>query len=98
MSKTVVIHALSVDIACQVQAFETAARLDSNPYTFIATPDHLSDDGSTLMSDGTILRGRRYSILSNMDATPTNDQYFTISNLGTVPIDVTLTIDFLPIE
>ena len=99
MSKTLIVHALSVDVPCQVQAFETASRLDTNPYTFIADSSHLNDDGSTLMSDGTILRGRRYTILSNMDfPVPSIDQYFRISNLGTQPIDVTLTIDFLPIE
>jgi hypothetical protein len=98
MSKTVIIHLLSVDVACQVMAFETASRYDTNPFTFIATSDHLSDDGTMLMSDGTILRGRRYTILSNMDNPPVIDQYFRIVNTGTTPIDVTLTIDFLPIE
>lgn len=98
MSKTLIIHSLSVSMPCQVQAFETAARIDTNPFTFIATSDHLTDDGTMLMSDGTILRGRRYTILSNMDTIPAIDQYFRIANLGTTPIDVTVTIDFLPIE
>ena len=98
MTKTVIIHLLSVSVPCQVMAFETAARADTNPFTFIATSDHLYDDGTMLMSDGTILRGRRYTILANMDNPPTIDQYFRIVNTGTTNIDVTLTIDFLPIE
>lgn len=104
---TAIIFALSVDGVCQVEAFETAARTDTNPYRFVSTSDHLSDDGSTLMSDGTILRGRRYTIVSNQDATPSSLIYFRITNLTALPtaagadvptMDVTLSVSFLPIE
>lgn len=99
LGKTVVLNSLSVDTVCKVEAFETAARTDTNPYTFISTIDHLVDDGSTLMTDGTILRGRRYSILSNQELVPSVDIYFRITNLDkTNTRDVTLTLEFLPIE
>lgn len=99
---TILVYALSVDTSCKIQAFETAQRSDSNPYTFVATPTHLADDGSTLMTDGTVLRGRRYSILSNQEnsgnATTDINIYFRVTSTDVVDKSVTLTLSFLPIE
>ena len=100
MGHTCMILGLSVDKPCLVNAYSVASMSDTNPYTFIATPDHLSDDGSTLMSDGTVLRGRRFITLSNLDPVLSSNQYFTITNLDTANdlINVSITIDYLPIE
>lgn len=105
------IYSLRVSTVCQVEAFETAARSDTNPFRFVATSDHLADDGSTLMSDGTILRGRRYTILTNQDTPPGQSIYFRITNLDALAPpaqgpelptpatrDFQLTISFLPLE
>lgn len=103
------IYSLSVDTVCQVEIFETSARKDTNPYRFVSTLDHLFDDGSTMMSDGTILRGRRYSIVTNQEAIPTGNIFFRITNLTALPvvidpladipsINVTLTVVYLPLE
>lgn len=98
LGKTVLILKLSVSAPCIVQCFSTAGRGESNPYTFAATADHLEDDGSTLMTDGTILRGRRYSIFSNLEVENSIDQFFRISNAGTSTISVVLDIDYIVIE
>lgn len=99
MSATCIILNLSVDQPCQVQAFSTVDMSDTNPYTFVSEYDHLTDDGSTLMSDGTILRGRRFTILSNMEEVPNANHYFIITNVGSTPLmTVNLTVSYLPIE
>lgn len=102
LGRTIIVYSLSVDTSAQVEVFETMAATDSNPYTFIATVDHLKDDGSTLMTDGTILRGRRYNIFTNQessnDPTTSINIYFRVTNTDIVEKAVTLTIAFLPIE
>lgn len=105
LGQTALILALEVDTVVQVEAFEHSTMDDTNPYRFVATDDHLIDDGSTKMTDGTILRGRRYSIFCNQDPIPTQDIYFRITNIdaapatGEIPVkDVTLTLTFLPLE
>lgn len=102
LGKTALVYKLEVDTSCKVEAFDTLARDETNPFLFIATPDHLKDDGSTLMTDGTILRGRRYTILSNQEnvgnATTDINIYFRVTNTDVVDKGVSLTISFLPIE
>lgn len=98
MGKTVLVLTLKVSTPCMVQCFSTAERSESNPYTFVATADHLEDDGSSLMTDGTILRGRRYSIFSNLEVEESIDQFFRISNAGQSTISVTLDIEYIVTE
>ena len=98
MGKTVLVLTLKVSTPCMVQCFSTAGRGESNPYTFVATADHLEDDGSSLMTDGTILRGRRYSIFSNLEVEESIDQFFRISNAGQSTISATLDIEYIVTE
>lgn len=102
LGRTVLVHKLSVDTSCMVEAFETVSYDDTNPFKFIATPDHLVDDGSTLMTDGTVLRGRRYHILSNQEISGEDSAsiniYFRVTNTGIVEKSVTMSLSFLPIE
>lgn len=98
LGKSALVLSLSVSIPVLVEAFETPARTDANPYTFLATLDHLTDDGTTLMTDGTVFKNRRYSILTNAEVPPTNTIPFRITNPGQLPTGVTLTILFLPLE
>lgn len=98
IGKTVLVLKLAVNTPCMVQCFSTAGRGESNPYTFVPTADHLEDDGSSLMTDGTILRGRRYSIFSNLEVENSIDQFFRISNAGASTISVTLDIEYIVIE
>lgn len=102
LGKTVLVFSLAVDTSCQVEAFSTINRDEPNPYLFVATVDHLEDDGSTLMTDGTVLRGRRYTFLVNLEnaGDPTTDIniYFRVTNTDIVEKGVNLNISFLPIE
>jgi hypothetical protein len=98
LGSTVLIESLSVDKPITVEAFDSPARNNSNPYKFIATASHLADDGSTLMSDGSVVKGRRYSILANGESPLTNLIYFRITNSSPVATAVILNISYLPLE
>lgn len=98
LGRSALIYQLKVDTTCKVEAFDSGNRDETNPYTFISTSDHLEDDGSTVMTDGTILRGRRYSILTNQEGGTSMDVYFRITNTDIVAKNVNLTMTFLPLE
>lgn len=98
LGRSALIFKLIVDTPCIVEAFGTVLRDENNPYKFVATSDHLEDDGSTLMSDGTVLRGRRYSILANTESGNATDIYFRLTNKDVVEKNINLTIQFLPLE
>lgn len=98
MGMTVLVYRLSVNVPCVVQVHETESRNDTNPFMFVATEDHLVDDGSTTLTDGTVIRGRRYHIWSNQDEVPVPKIYFRILNPSEDPISVELNVNFKPIE
>lgn len=98
LGRSALIYELSVDTPCRVEAHSTVLRDESNPYKFEATSDHLYDDGSSLLSDGTVLRGRRFSILANLEEGNSSDIYFRITNTDTVAKTINLKINFLPLE
>jgi hypothetical protein len=81
-----------------VQVHSTPEYNDANPYTFIADSTHLTDDGSSLMNDGTIIYSRRYSIFINLEASPKNDIFFKVTNTGATDSPVTIDITYIPIE
>jgi hypothetical protein len=82
---------------CQVEFHGTPNRTDPNPFLFIATWDHLSDDGSTIMSDGSRIYGRRYSFLANLEQPLLGKSIFgRITNTGDAVQKVTLTLELLP--
>lgn len=95
---SVIIFKLLVNRPVLVTAYSTVDRDEVNPYTFLATEDHLSDDGLTLMSDGSILRSRQYSIFANMDEPKQQKTYFTIENVDGFDGPVTLDLVYLPLE
>jgi hypothetical protein len=98
LGKTAMILVLAVTQPVLVEAFSTPAMNDSNPYRFLATADHLADDGSMLLSDGTVINLRRYAVFANMETPPTDNIYFRVTNQGATAVPVALTITFLPIE
>jgi hypothetical protein len=99
LGKTSTILNLSIDQGyAQLQGFSTSARNDTNPYTFVAVPTHLTDDGSTTLLDGTVIQGRRYTILSNLENPPTENIYWTITNNGTVPQSYQIQIVYITTE
>jgi hypothetical protein len=89
---------LEVSRPVKVSAFGSLTKDEPNPYDFLATEDHLVDDGSMVLSDGTRFRSRNFSIFSNFDPTPTDDIYFTVESVDDAEGPVTLTITYLPLE
>lgn len=82
----------------RVSAFGDGEMLETNPYMFQATADHLIDDGTMLFEDGTKFRSRNFSILANMDATPSDNIYFIVDNVDDNEEPAILTITYLPLE
>lgn len=90
---------VELDVAqVKVEAFGDPSRGESNPYTFKSRPNQLSDDGSTLMSDGTIEYGRRYAFVSNTEDPVNNVTYWKMTNHGNLPVTPTLTVTYTAIE
>lgn len=98
LGSTSVILKLMVSRKVKVKAFSTPDRDDPNPYEFLATDDHLIDDGSQLLADGSIFRTRNFSIFSNMEEPVTNNIYFTIESVDGVDGPVVMTITYIPME
>jgi hypothetical protein len=98
LGRSAVIFKLAVDTPCKVEVFSTVQRDEPNPYQFLATSDHLEDDGSTLLTDGTVMKGRRFNIFANLEEGNATDVYFRITNTDSVEKNVNLTVQFLPLE
>ncbi len=99
MGKSVTLFNVSVNQGySQLQGFATSTRSETNPYTFVAVPTHLTDDGTTTLTDGTVIAGRRYTILSNLDPVPNSTIYWRITNTGVTSDQFTVQITYLPIE
>jgi len=65
----------------RLEAFTTPSRDDVNPYTFISTPDHRTDDGTVYLNDGSSFQSRQYSIWANFEEPPTQNIYLTLTSL-----------------
>ena len=89
---------LELSRPAMVSAYSSVARDESNPYQFKATEDHLTDDGSMLLADGTVFRSRNFSILANMEVVPSNNIYFRLESVDDASGPVVLTITYLPLE
>lgn len=99
MGKSCLLYELSTTIGpCEVSGYSEPLMLEANPYVFKALSNHLSDDGTTYLSDGTSILGRRYSILMNLEDVISDNIYWKIKNTGSVSSLFTLTLSFLPLE
>lgn len=98
LAKASIIYDLTLSRVAKITAWSTPAKDETNPYIFSATADHLTDDGSTVLSDGSILRNRKYSIFVNMEDPIGTKIYFDMENIDFQPGDVTVSITYLPIE
>jgi hypothetical protein len=98
LGNTILVHKLSVSVPITVEAFETVDLTDTNPYKFIPTADHLSDDGTTLLSSGDVVKNRRYTILTNQDSPTTGKIYFRLTNNTSLATAVTITVQYVTIE
>lgn len=99
LGKTITLLNLVVDRECMVEAYSTPTRMEVNPYKFVATYKHLSDDGTSYLSDGTSIMGRRYTILSNLETPATDEIYFRLYNPGlAAPDGITLNLEYVVLE
>lgn len=99
LGKSCNIYTLKVDKPCTVKAYSTPDRDENeNPYIFVASADNLVDTGLTWLSNGNILKNRRYSILANLENPPTEKIYFSIVNNTFADAQITLQITFLRLE
>ena len=89
---SVVVYGLTVSRPCRVEVFNNAAKTETNPYTFVATDSHLTDDGSVLLSDGSVIQSRQYSIFANLDDPAQPKAYVRISNINNMTSPVTLSL------
>lgn len=98
MAVSCIVLKLTVSRPVRVKVFGTPARDEENPYEFLATTDHLTDDGRQLLADGTIFRTRNYSIFANFEDPLTDRFYFTVENLDDDESGVVITVIYLPLE
>ena len=81
-----------------LQGFGTSEYDESNPYTFKSRVGQLLDDGSSLMVDGSIRYGRRYTLISNMESPVGETIYWKMTNHGNLPVLPTVTFTYTAIE
>lgn len=95
---SIIANKIKMSGECELKVFADAAHADTNPYTFIALADHLTDDGSWVLEDGTRQYGRRYTVMMNGDVPETANLYFRITNLQNQATTFTLELEFLSLE
>lgn len=98
LGRTALIIQLEVDTPCTIEAFGTSAKDETNPYKFVAVSDHLADDGSTILPDGSVWHGRRYSTFVNLEDGNATDIYFRVKNTDSFEKNIVLTVQFIPLE
>ena len=81
LGQAAIVYNLSVSRPVKVEVFSTPAKNEPNPYTFIATPDHLVDDGTVWLSDGSSYQSRQYSIFTNLEDPPKDTHYVTVTSI-----------------
>ena len=88
-----IVYGLTVSRPCLVEVFSNKEKNETNPYTFLATLGHLTDDGTVLLNDGSIIQQRQYSIFANQDEPIENKVYGRITNTDgiTGKLDFTMT-------
>jgi hypothetical protein len=89
-----IVYALTVNRPVLVEVFATSLLNETNPYAFLATPDHLVDDGSVLLDDGSVIQQRQYSIFANQETPPEPRVYARITNIDGVAGNVTVKLTY----
>jgi hypothetical protein len=95
---SVIVYGITVSRPVKIEVFGTPDRGEPNPYTFIATPDHLHDDGTVVLNDGSSFQSRQYSIFANLEEPPKPNVYVRMSSLSSylAATPVTLTLYYYP--
>lgn len=92
LGPAIIVYNLTVSKPVLVQIYGTPQKNEPNPYTFLATEDHLTDDGTTFLSDGTTIKTRQYSIFANLEEPVKEKVYAKITNLSSTPGPVSISI------
>lgn len=98
---TAIVQRLRVSAPCMVEVYGVADHnpiVDPTPYKFLATADHLFDDGSTALRDGTIIKTRQYSMFVNLDTPLKPQMYGVITNTTAQSVAIKLTLTYLTVE
>lgn len=83
LGKFVVLIAVSVDIPdVLVECYTTEAMYETNPYRYISTEYQLTDNGVTEQTDGSFVKGRRFSFIANLDDPVSNKTYWRVKYLA----------------
>lgn len=99
MGRTNLIIEVRVDVPqVQIEAYGDSSYGENNPYTFKSRPDQLFDDGTRLMSDGSIQYSRRFSFIANVEEPVNEVIYWRIINHSNLPVTPTVTITYTAIE
>lgn len=97
--KTAMIVALSVNVAdVTVECHSTSTRTDVNPYKFKSATGKLSDDGTSILEDGSTQYNRRYAFVANLEATPGSNTYWRVTNNSASAQSITVNITYLTYE
>jgi hypothetical protein len=89
-----IVYNLKVSRPVKVEVFGTKVRNEMNPYTFIATADHLQDDGTVILNDGSSFQSRNYSIFANMEEPVNGNVYATVTSLDCLRANDPVTLEF----
>jgi hypothetical protein len=92
LGAAIIVYNLTVSRPVLVQIYGTPQKNEPNPYTFRATSNHLIDDGTTLLSDGTTIKTRQYSIFANLEEPVKEKVYARITNVSTTAGPVNISI------
>lgn len=93
---TALLLTVTVDkVGIKTEAFSEPLRIEPNPYTFISYTGMLSDQGITKYVDGSVFKGRRYSILANLENPVKDSIYWRITNTNLTAQVVVLTVTYI---
>lgn len=87
-----IVYNLTVSRPCLIEVFSNKLYNDTNPYAFLATVDHLIDDGTVLLDDGSVIQQRQYSIFANLEDPPEPNVYARITNIDGLDGNLTLSL------
>ena len=99
MGRTNILLNVELDVPqVQIEAFGDPSYGESNPYTFKSRPEQMFDDGSRLLSDGTMQFSRRYGFAANTEDPVSETIYWRLLNFGNLPVKPTVSITYTAIE
>lgn len=91
-----IVYNLTVSRPCLIEVFSNKNYNDINPYAFLGTVDHLTDDGSVLLDDGSVIQQRQYSIFANLEEPAEPKVYARLTNIDGLSGNVAISLTYFP--